>query len=505
MQHSLAIFTGGSAFNPTAFALRQIGHHRVDYIIPTTDDGGSSAEILRYFGGPAIGDLRSRLLRLASESTSEARAIKYLLQHRLPGNDNAISRNEWCNILDGSHSRWTATISDEFKCTVLRFLHYFEQQVQDKHRQSSFLGSFDYRNGSIGNFFFTGARLFFGSLNAAIFWWSRVAGIPEGSRVIPAATRHSDHTLRSSINSLTIGAVVQNNDQTYDIVGQSAISHPSLIGNIVTNTSNAVSSSSSSSSTTSTTTTTISTNSKTNSIPTNAQGTKKLRIDTTSSTSSNTSTSPNTSNHNNCTSPRIMKSIKNSSGLIPFDVKNGKIIDLYHVARPINQRVVSPPGNPKAISALTVADVIVFGIGSLFTSILAGIIPKGNGRAVLENETALKILIVNSKQDRETFGLSVMDYIKIISNACMKDGTEEGMEKTWQISDCINTIVVLEKSEIEIDMEWLKKENINVITINGSSSLDEMVSVGSAPKYDPSILARCLLDTQANWSLNNNK
>lgn len=37
-----------------------------------------------------------------------------------------------------------------------------------------------------GNFFFAGSRLFFGSLEAAVFQFSRVARIPEGSLVLPA-------------------------------------------------------------------------------------------------------------------------------------------------------------------------------------------------------------------------------------------------------------------------------------------------------------------------------
>ena len=37
-----------------------------------------------------------------------------------------------------------------------------------------------------GNFFFAGSRTFFGSLEAAVFQFSRVARIPEGSLVLPA-------------------------------------------------------------------------------------------------------------------------------------------------------------------------------------------------------------------------------------------------------------------------------------------------------------------------------
>ena len=43
--------------------------------IPVSDDGGSTAEIIRVLGGPAVGDVRSRCLRLSDESTAEARAV----------------------------------------------------------------------------------------------------------------------------------------------------------------------------------------------------------------------------------------------------------------------------------------------------------------------------------------------------------------------------------------------------------------------------------------------
>lgn len=44
---------------------------QVSYILPVSDDGGSTAEVLRVLGGPAIGDIRSRLLRLASPKVSQ--------------------------------------------------------------------------------------------------------------------------------------------------------------------------------------------------------------------------------------------------------------------------------------------------------------------------------------------------------------------------------------------------------------------------------------------------
>lgn len=43
----------------------------VSHILPVSDDGGSTAEIVRVLGGPAVGDIRSRCLRLADDSDAE--------------------------------------------------------------------------------------------------------------------------------------------------------------------------------------------------------------------------------------------------------------------------------------------------------------------------------------------------------------------------------------------------------------------------------------------------
>lgn len=66
----------------------------------------------------------------------------------------------------------------------------------------------------VGNFFFAGARLFFRSLEAAIFLFSRVARIPEGSLVLPAIETEK---------RITLGAELQ--DGSF-LRGQCEISHP---------------------------------------------------------------------------------------------------------------------------------------------------------------------------------------------------------------------------------------------------------------------------------------
>lgn len=50
-----------------------------------------------YSGGPAVGDIRSRCLRLSDESTLEALAVRTLLGYRLP-HDAKTAKSEWCDI-----------------------------------------------------------------------------------------------------------------------------------------------------------------------------------------------------------------------------------------------------------------------------------------------------------------------------------------------------------------------------------------------------------------------
>ncbi|KAM0890609.1 hypothetical protein ACQ4PT_026925 [Festuca glaucescens] len=90
---SLLVFSGGTAFNGVVEELKKVTT-RVAHVLPVSDDGGSTAEIVRVLGGPAVGDIRSRCLRLSDESTSEALSVRRLLGHRLPL-DPSEAKLEW--------------------------------------------------------------------------------------------------------------------------------------------------------------------------------------------------------------------------------------------------------------------------------------------------------------------------------------------------------------------------------------------------------------------------
>ncbi|KAJ1402152.1 LPPG:FO 2-phospho-L-lactate transferase CofD/UPF0052 [Sesbania bispinosa] len=205
-QPALLVFSGGTAFNGVVEELKNFTT-RVAHVLPVSDDGGSTAEIVRVLGGPAVGDIRSRCLRLSDQSTAEALAVRNLLGHRLPI-DPLQAKSEWYSIVEGDHILWIG-VSKPYRETIRAFLVYFQNQILRRSEES-----FCFSNGSIGNFFFAGARIFFQSLDAAIFLFSRVSDIPPESLVLPVISTNDRLTLGCELWDGTI------------IRGQNEISHP---------------------------------------------------------------------------------------------------------------------------------------------------------------------------------------------------------------------------------------------------------------------------------------
>ena len=61
----LIIFSGGSAANNLVDVFNEVINNNacsLTYLIPISDNGGSSSELIRVFGGPGIGDIRSKQL-----------------------------------------------------------------------------------------------------------------------------------------------------------------------------------------------------------------------------------------------------------------------------------------------------------------------------------------------------------------------------------------------------------------------------------------------------------
>ncbi|KAK0525484.1 hypothetical protein OC835_005597 [Tilletia horrida] len=214
------VISGGSGFNDLVCATP-----RATFVMPISDDGGSSSEIIRVLGGPSIGDIRSRLVRLIPTSHQQYgllptdprpppsnNAVHALLSYRLPAEGSMRQiKEEWLAILEGRHRLWKGIEPERREC-IRGFLVHFESEILRRaHR------NFNFRGGSIGNFFLAAAQKFFRSVSSAIFLFSAITltSTYRGSRVIPAI--NTNHTA-------TIAASLLNGEV---LVGQCEISHPS--------------------------------------------------------------------------------------------------------------------------------------------------------------------------------------------------------------------------------------------------------------------------------------
>ncbi|KAI3741654.1 hypothetical protein L1987_59328 [Smallanthus sonchifolius] len=183
---SLLLFSGGTAFNGVVEELKKLTTS-VAHVLPVSDDGGSTAEIVRVLGGPAVGDIRSRCLRLSDQSTSEALAVRTLLGYR------TVSWKG--NILYGK------MFQNPTEKPFVLFSPIFRTRSSEEQTSHFVLAM-------------AGARIFFQSLDAAIFLFSRVSQIPTESLVLPVISTNDRLTLGCELWDGTI------------IRGQNEISHP---------------------------------------------------------------------------------------------------------------------------------------------------------------------------------------------------------------------------------------------------------------------------------------
>ncbi|KAG2050172.1 UPF0052-domain-containing protein [Suillus hirtellus] len=201
---SFLVISGGSGGNSICAAFEN-----ACYVLPVSDDGGSSSEIIRVLGGPSIGDIRSRLVRLIPPAPlgSPLDAVRTLLSHRLPSNvSENDARAEWRAIIEGQSPLWSGIPNDR-KEVIRGFLVYFENEVLKRaHKHFSFL------NGSIGNYFLAGAQGFFRSLPSAIFLFSTITN--SQANILPVIVTNHITTIAVELEDGT------------QLLGQCEISHP---------------------------------------------------------------------------------------------------------------------------------------------------------------------------------------------------------------------------------------------------------------------------------------
>lgn len=320
-----------------------------------------------------------RLVRLIPDSpiNSERTAIKTLFNHRLPAEAGAAS-NEWQSIVDGTSGLWKS-IAPAKKELIRSFFNMLNLEILKRARPPS--STFDFTSASVGNLFLTGARLFSGSFESAIYLLGSICGVQSDAvRVIPAINSNFSHHISATLSDGTV------------IVGQNSISHPSEITALQ---------------------------------PDGGPRPRRaslLLADGDDLDDTDPSDVSDAVSYEEDHLPGSLATLRNKN--ISFSKTDNEDlpsrIDRIWYINPYGQEI-SPAANPRVLEALNDAQVIIYSIGSLYTSIIPAVVLRGVGKSITKSPARHKILILNGSLDRETGPpsepFSASDFVEAIARA----------------------------------------------------------------------------------------
>ena len=501
---SLLVFSGGTAMNGICDALRDYTTS-VTHVLPVSDDGGSTSEIIRVSGGPAVGDIRSRCLRLSDESTREATAVKGLLAHRLHPTDEELAKNEWYKIQEGDSPLWDG-IDNAYATIIRRFLVHFHTEVTtNTHKER-----FTFVNGSIGNFFFAGARMFFRSMEAAIFLYARVSKLPRETMVVPCIECEDNE--RVTINAeLRDGTILR---------GQNDISHPSVDKKSFTKQFHVEDGRQEVPSVFSKEFWTdiiesgefpeIEGKEFWGGIPQSTDGHARVR---------DALADGNLSSASELIQSRLVDltlrplSVWDVDKAVTASEKlDSPIKRIYYATGDGSDSAsneigeIFPRANKTMLKQLETSDAIIYGMGSLYTSIVPNLILRNVGETIAKRNCP-KILLFNGSVDRETSGMSAADYILAIVDALNRKHTEYAID--FHVSEYVTHILTPDGGQFFVDDDAIKvaqltRDKVRVVKSELKKKKKEKTANG---RYAPSELVKAIsavVDENKNNNSNNN-
>lgn len=441
----LVVFSGGTAMNTIADELSVLTR-RVTHVIPVSDNGGSTSEIVRVLGGPAVGDLRSRCLRLTDDSTPEAVAVKALLAHRLHPTDSELARAEWYKIQEGEHELWNG-IGQDYANIIRRFLVHFHQEVTSK----PIAERFDFVNGSIGNFFFAGVRVFFRSMDAAIFLYSRVSRIPDDTRIVPCLDMLEDTERINLVAELTDGTIVR---------GQNEISHPSIDSKKFTK--DIVASSKSPDVMRKAFWTAVLESGEFpesdphevwGGLPKSSGGYKSVRTALASGSLIDAAELLKSRFDDIADTPLSVWDV--DKVVTAFDPLPSPVKRVFYASSldPAAKNIeVQPKPNRTVLNDIADCDAVIYGMGSLYTSIIPNVCLRGMSEAIAKSECK-KVIMLNGSLDRETGRMKASEIVQALVDAVNMRYTAH--ETSYAVRDIVTDVMYPQNGGIVVDVDVL--------------------------------------------------
>ena len=322
---------------------------------------------------------------------------------------------------------------------IRSILSHLYLEILKRNRPPS--STFNFQSASIGNLFLTGARLFSGSFESAIYLLAIMGGVDEiKTAVLPAIVSNFSHHIAAG---LADGSV---------ITGQNAISHPSE--------------------------------------PTalNLEIGEFIKHQTLNSLSNGSDTNVEDANF-----PGSLPTLRKPN--IAFSKASeeplpARIERIWYI-NPYGQEM-RPMPNPKVLEAINEADAIIYSIGSLYTSIIPSLILQGVGTAIARSEgPRFKILILNGSLDRETGDMTASGFLNAITRACVESqgetirSREEIDMESWK--EYVTHIIYLEGDCAPIiGKEELWKYGVQTVRLYGRKGSNGTM------EYDGKALAQAL-------------
>jgi CofD-related protein of GAK system len=171
----IVFFSGGTALRGLSRVLPRYTRNSAHLVTPF-DSGGSSAELRRVFGMPAVGDARNRLMALADRGMPGGRELVALLSRRLPADIPARELQDAFSRIAGGRDPLAAAVPEPLRGEILSCLETFARAMRRT--------DFNLGGASVGNLALAGAYFESGrSLGRALERFARLTRA--GGAVLP--------------------------------------------------------------------------------------------------------------------------------------------------------------------------------------------------------------------------------------------------------------------------------------------------------------------------------
>jgi len=177
-----------------------------------------------------------------------------------------------------------------------------------------------------------------------------------------------------------------------------------------------------------------------------------------------------------------------------YEPLDARIVRLYYINAYGSE--IHPAPNPDYIRNLSLNDVLVYSCGSLWTSIIPCLALKGVANAIARSRSLrAKVLLLNSRNDRETDGYTGVDYVKTIVrtlNAPHHSESYSGLgrvDTTYPASAFITHLLYLKGTTVEVDVMQIMALGVRCVEVEGSS--DEKTGL---PQFDAACVRQAMRD-----------